>query len=51
MGWIVNNGFLITRMGAGSLSTANSEEEIDGFAEVLHDGLRVIQREGLSAAA
>ncbi|MCL4744128.1 MAG: aspartate aminotransferase family protein [Burkholderiaceae bacterium] len=49
MRWIINNGFLITRMGAGCLSTANTEAEIDRFAEVVHDGLRAMAPESVAA--
>lgn len=50
MRWCVNNGFLVTRVGSAALSTANTEDEVRQFAEVVHDGLQAMKREGAVAA-
>ncbi len=44
MVYLLNNGFLLTRMGTAALSTVTTEAEIDRFGEVLFDGLRVMRR-------
>lgn len=50
MAYMLANGFLVTRMGAGCLSTANTEVEVDRYAEVLLTGLRKLEHAGLTAA-
>jgi glutamate-1-semialdehyde 2,1-aminomutase len=50
MVYLLNNGFLLTRMGTAALSTVTTEAEIDRFGEVLFDGLQVMQRTSELAA-
>ena len=50
MVYLLNNGFLLTRMGTAALSTVMTEAEIDRFGEVLFDGLQVMQRTSELAA-
>lgn len=51
MAYMLEHGFLVTRMGAGCLSTANTEAEVDRYAEVLLAGLRKLEHAGLAAVA
>ena len=51
MTFMLANGFLVTRMGAGCLSTANTESEVDRYAEVFLAGLRKLEQAGLAAAS
>lgn len=50
MVYLLNHGFLMTRMGTAALSTVMTEAEIDQFGETLFDGLRTMQRSSELAA-
>jgi glutamate-1-semialdehyde 2,1-aminomutase len=50
MVYLLNHGFLMTRMGTAALSTVMTEAEIDRFGETLFDGLQVMQRTSELAA-
>jgi hypothetical protein len=50
MVYLLNNGFLLTRMGTAALSTVVTEAEIDRFGEVLLEGLQAMQRTSELAA-
>lgn len=41
--YLLNHGFLITRMGTVTLSTVTTETEIEHFAETLHAGLETMK--------
>jgi glutamate-1-semialdehyde 2,1-aminomutase len=49
MVYVINNGFLITRMGTAALSTVNTTEEIELFAATIYEGLETIKRQSFAA--
>jgi glutamate-1-semialdehyde 2,1-aminomutase len=49
MTWLLNNGFLMTRMGTAAISTANTAEEIELMAATLHEGLEAYKRQSAAA--
>ncbi|MFQ6016581.1 MAG: aspartate aminotransferase family protein [Kiloniellaceae bacterium] len=49
MVYLLNHGFLMTKMGTGALSTVTTEAEIDQFGETLFAGLNAMKKEGLAA--
>lgn len=50
MVYLLNHGFLMTRMGTAALSTVMTEADIDLFGETLSEGLWSMQRSGQTAA-
>ncbi len=50
MVYLLNHGFLMTRMGTAAISTITTEAEIDRFGDTLFEGLKVMKKEGLAAA-
>ncbi len=48
MVYLLNHGFLMTRMGTAALSTITTEAEIERFGDTLFEGLMVMKKKGLA---
>ena len=48
MVYLLNHGFLMTRMETAALSTITTEAEIEHFGDTLFEGLKVMKKEGLA---